>query len=68
MPSMMIRILLRGKEQHLERKRARIETLLHRLHLNPETTLVVRNGLLLTEDEDLFDGDTALILSTVDEP
>ena len=64
----MIRILLRGTELSLEKKWARIETLLQRLHLNPETTLVVRNDTLLTEDEDLFDGDTVLILSTVDDP
>jgi len=67
MPS-MIRVFLRGKEQRLDKKKARIETLLQRLYLNPETTLVVRNGILLTEDEDLFEGDTALILSTVDDP
>lgn len=65
--SAMIRVIVDGKEQILDKRRVRIEVLLKRLQLNPETALALRGGSLLTEDEDLEEGDTCIIMRTVAE-
>jgi sulfur carrier protein ThiS len=64
----MIRVIIDGKEHELDMKRIRVETLLRRLHINPETALALRRGELLTEDEDLVGGDTCVIRRTIAEP
>jgi hypothetical protein len=63
----MIRVIIEGREHRLDEKRIRLETLLGRLHVNPETALALRRGGLLTEDEDLVEGDTCVIRRTVAE-
>jgi hypothetical protein len=67
MMSPMIRVIVDGKEQQLDMKRIRVETLLRRLHINPEAALALRQGGLLTEDEDLVGGDTCVIRRTIAE-
>ena len=64
----MIRVMIDGREHQLDKKRIRVETLLRRLHINPKTALALRRGELITEDEDLVEGDTCLIRRTVAEP
>jgi len=51
----------------LDEKRIRVETLLRRLYINPETALALRRGELLTEDEEIVEGDTCVIRRTVGE-
>ena len=63
----MIRIIIDGQEQHLETKKIRVEILLKKIHINPETALALRHGELLTEDEDLLEGDTCIIMRTTAE-
>ncbi|MBN1254766.1 MAG: hypothetical protein JXA50_05780 [Deltaproteobacteria bacterium] len=63
----MIRIVIDGEEQQLDTKKMRIETLLRRFHINPETALALRQGELLTEDEDLLEGDVCIIMRTTAE-
>jgi len=48
----------------LDKKKIRIETLLKRFHINPETAVALRRGALLTEDEDLVEGDICIIVRT----
>jgi sulfur carrier protein ThiS len=60
----MITLLLGETTLRLPRRRANIESLLRQLHLNPETTLVVHNKTLLTEDQDLVTGETYHIVRT----
>ena len=60
----MIRVIIDGKEHELDMKRIRVEILLRRFHINPETTLVLRHGELIPEDEDLVEGDTCVIRRT----
>ena len=61
----MIRIIIDGKEHNLEMKRVRVEILLRRFHINPETALALREGELIPEDEDLVEGDTCVIRRTI---
>jgi len=61
----MIRVIVDGEERKVDKKRVRVELLLERFHINPETALVLRGGELLTEDEELRGGDTCVILRTV---
>lgn len=63
----MIQVIVDGEEKRLDKKRLRVEALLKRLHINPETALALREGELLTEDEDLLEGDTCVIMRTVGE-
>jgi len=63
----MIWVMIDGKEHRLDKRKMRIETLLRRLHINPETALALRQGELLTEDEDLREGDTCIIVRTIAE-
>jgi sulfur carrier protein ThiS len=67
MMNSMIRVIIDGKEHELEMKRIRVEILLRRLHINPETALVLRGGALIPEDEDLVEGDTCVIRRTIAE-
>ncbi len=61
----MIRVIVDGERKQLDKKRIRVETLLKRLYINPETALALRGGEILTEDEDLLEGDTCVIMRTV---
>ncbi len=61
----MIRVIVDKEERKIDKKRIRVELLLERFHINPETALVLRGGELLTEDEELREGDTCVILRTV---
>lgn len=65
--SFMIRVVIDGTEHQLDKKKMRIETLLKRFHINPETALALRQGELLTEDEDLLAGDVCIIMRTTAE-
>jgi sulfur carrier protein ThiS len=67
MMSFMIRVIIDGKEHKLDMKRIRVEILWRRLHINPETALVLRGGKFITEDEDLVEGDTCVIRRTIAE-
>ena len=62
----MIRVVIDGEEQQLNKKKIRVETLLKRFHINPETALALRQGELITEDEDLVKGDICIIVQTFD--
>jgi sulfur carrier protein ThiS len=63
----MIRVVIDGTEHQLDKKKMRIETLLKRFHINPETALALRQGEFLTEDEDLLAGDVCIIIRTTAE-
>ncbi len=67
MMSLMIRVIIDGEEHDLDMKRIRVEILLKRFHINPETALVLRGGELIPEDEDLVEGDTCVIRRTIGE-
>jgi len=60
----MILVVIDGKEDQLAKKRMRVETLLGRFCINPETAVALRRGELLTEDENLLEGDTCIIMRT----
>ena len=67
MMSLMIRVIIDGKEHKLDMKRIRVEILWRRFHINPETALALRGGELIPEDEDLVEGDTCVIRRTIAE-
>ena len=63
---LMIRVVIDGEKQQLDKKKMKVETLLKRFHINPETALALRQGELITEDEDLVKGDICIIVRTFD--
>jgi hypothetical protein len=65
MMSLMIRVIIDGKEHELDMKRIRVEILLRGFYINPETSLALRRGELIPEDEDLVAGDTCVIRRTI---
>ena len=67
MMSLMIRVIIDGKEHKLNMKRIRLVILLERFHINPETALALRGGKFIPEDEDLVEGDTCVIRRTIAE-
>jgi sulfur carrier protein ThiS len=67
MMSPVIRVVIDGKEHELDIKRIRVEILLKKFHINPETALALRCGELIPEDEDLVEGDTCVIRRTIAE-
>ena len=67
MMSLMIRVIIDGKEHELDMKWIRVEILLRRFHINPETALALRGKELIPEDEDLVEGDTCVIRRTIAE-
>ena len=64
MMSSMIRVIIDGEEHELDMKRVRVEVLLKRFHINPETALALRGGEIIPEDEALIEGDTCIIRRT----
>lgn len=67
MMSLMIRVIIDGKEHELDMKRIKVEILLRRFHINPEIALVLREEELVPEDEDLVEGDICVIRRTIAE-
>ena len=55
----------RPKENKEQYFKGRAETLLTELNINPEEVIIVRNGEIVTLDEELEDEDHVKILSVV---
>ncbi|MCS7252944.1 MAG: MoaD/ThiS family protein [Armatimonadota bacterium] len=60
-----MRAIFRGKVYEFEEEKMKVRELLKRLNLSPESTLVVRDNEVLTEDELLKRGDEVRIISAI---
>jgi len=60
-----MKVEIDGKELEVKRKKIRVERLLRDLGINPEVALVLKNGKLVPEDEEIREGDRCQILLTV---
>lgn len=61
----MLKAVFRGRVYEFDEERMKVSELLKRLNLSPESTLVVRNDEVLTEDEILRRGDEVRIISAI---
>ena len=60
-----MKVKLDGEEVEIGRRRAKVGVILRLLCINPEVALVLKNGRLVTEDEEIREEDDCLILRTV---
>lgn len=61
----MLRAVFRGRVYEFDEDKMKVKELLKRLNLSPESTLVVRNDEVLTEEEFLKRGDEVRIISAI---
>jgi len=61
-----MKVEVAGREVEVPRRRVRVEKLLRDLGINPEVALVLKNGELVPEDEEIREGDRCQILLTVE--
>ena len=52
-----VKIVSRMKEFEFKEKKITAENLIRRLGFSPEEVVVVRNGEVITEDDEIYDGD-----------
>lgn len=62
---MTIKLVLRKKEYQLEEKSIQVKQAFQVLNLSPEAHLMVRDGLLLNENDYLKDGDAVKIVAVI---
>ncbi len=62
---MSIEVLYRGKIISIPEKEIKAEELLRRLGLSPASSLVVRNGEVITEKEILREGDNIRVVNAI---
>jgi sulfur carrier protein ThiS len=62
---MPIILVLRKKEFQIEEKSIQVKMALRQLNLSPEAHLVVRDGVLLNENEWLKDGEMVKIVPVI---
>ena len=62
---MSIEVLYRGKIISIPEKEIKVEELLRRLGLSPASSLVVKNGEVVTEREVLKEGDNIRVVNAI---
>lgn len=60
----MVKIINRGKEFSIQ-PGLTLKVCLSKLNILPELVLAVRNGELITEDEQLGDGETIILIDVI---
>lgn len=65
MDGKVLRAVFRGRVYEFDEDKMKVKELLKRLNLSPESTLVVRNDEVLTEEEFLKRGDEVRIISAI---
>lgn len=61
---MPVKLLLRDKEYQVKPGMT-LRDSLHKINLLPEATLAVRQGVMITEDEILVDGDVVKLVAVI---
>ncbi len=62
---MPIKVFYRGKEIEIEGKRLRARELLEKLGLSPLSSLVVRNGEVISEEDYVEEGDNIRVVNAI---
>ncbi len=62
---MPLKVLYRGKEIELPEKRLKVRELLERLGLSPLSTLVVKNGEVVQENDYVEEGDNVRVINAI---
>ena len=62
---MPIKVLYRGKEIELPEKRLKAKELLKRLGLSPLSSLVVKNGEVISEEDTVEEGDNIRVINAI---
>ena len=62
---MPIKVLYRGKEIELPEKRLKAKELLKRLGLSPLSSLVVKNGEVISEEDMVEEGDNIRVINAI---
>ena len=62
---MPIKVLYRGKEIELPEDKLKVKELLERLGLSPLSSLVVKNGEVVSEEELVGEGDNIRVINAI---
>ncbi len=62
---MPLKVLYRGKEIELPDKRLKAKELLKKLGLSPLSSLVVRNGEVISEEDYVEEGDNIRVINAI---
>ncbi len=62
---MPIKVLYRGREIEVEGKRLKAKELLKELGLSPLSSLVVKNGEVISEEEYVEEGDNIRVINAI---
>ena len=62
---MPIKVLYRGKEIELPEKKLKAKELLKRLGLSPLSSLVVKNGEVISEEDTVEEGDNIRVINAI---
>jgi len=62
---MPIKVLYRGKEIELEESRLKARELLEKLGLSPLSSLVVKNGEVISEEDYVEEGDNIRVVNAI---
>ncbi|EDP75157.1 MoaD/ThiS family protein [Hydrogenivirga sp. 128-5-R1-1] len=62
---MPIKVLYRGREIEVEGKRLKAKELLKKLGLSPLSSLVVKNGEVISEEEYVEEGDNIRVINAI---
>ncbi len=62
---MPIRVLYRGKEIEVEGERIKAKDLLKKLGLSPLSSLVVKNGEVISEEDYVEEGDEVRVVNAI---
>jgi len=62
---MAIKVIYRGKELEFPEKRMKVKELLKKLGLSPLSSLVVKNGEVVSEEETVEEGDEVRVINAI---
>ena len=62
---MPIKVLYRGKEYEFPEKKLKAKELIRRLGLSPLSSLVVKNGEVIPEEDYVEDGDEVRVINAI---
>ncbi len=62
---MPIKVLYRGKDIELPEKKLKAKELLKRLGLSPLSSLVVKNGEVISEEDTVEEGDNIRVINAI---
>ncbi|RUM30149.1 MAG: thiamine biosynthesis protein ThiS [Aquifex sp.] len=62
---MPVKVIYRGKEFEFPEKKLKVKDLLQKLGLSPLSSLVIRNGEVISEDDYVEEGDEVRVVNAI---